>query len=168
MYSFAFSLNGTTDLQSAFCSTTLADQQYPATLCIYLSTREPNMQQTAPWLQMPAWCQQTERQTVHIKVCKPHFQYMELGCKFSLSFTYSRGTQLPWPNNCGQLSNTASLQSTEFITSLRKHKKNWIKCNFHYIDNGLFFKMFPLNCYLSTTHCKSEVVWFHLHLKWFL
>lgn len=120
LYCSAFSLNGTTDLQSAFCSTTVADQQAPATLCIYLSTREPNSQQTAPWVQMPAWCQQRERLSTS-KYANLLFQYVEPSCNFSLSFTYSRGTQLPWPNNRGQLSNTASLQSTKFITSLRKH-----------------------------------------------
>lgn len=46
----------------------------PSCHSVYLiSMREPDSQQTAPWVQMPAWCQQRQSRTVHIRVCKPPF-----------------------------------------------------------------------------------------------
>lgn len=98
-----------------------------ANLChfVYLFINKRAKQPTNSSMSTDASMMSAERKKERLSTSKYAnllFQYMELNCNFSLSFTYSRRTQLPWPNNWGQHSNTASLQSTEFITSLRKHK----------------------------------------------
>lgn len=168
MYSFAFSLNGTTDLKSAFCSTTLADQQPPATLCIYLSTREPTSQQRAPWVQIPARCQQRERNTVHIEACKLHFSVYGAKLQLLPQLHLQQGDTITLTKQLRATFQHCFFTKHRIYNFLEKEQKNWIKHNLNYIHNDLFLKMFPLNCYLKPTHCKSEVVWFHLHLKWFL